>query len=202
MSSIENYPLGRTGRVATRARRVIATIVAGTLALALSGPAAASAEPVDVSGSWDVSFVDKLAFPAWVAVDIFGIEPEGPMTHAICSGSAIWTLSQDGATVSGTALQQSDGCTTRGGQSYADPTSVAPFAVVGEVHGRAVTLLYDGFLLDCPHHVVITEVEGAVATALSGGGRCIVPGHPQSEIPADPPPGGVSIGLELEAVRP
>lgn len=43
-----------------------------------------------------------------------------------------------------------------------------------------------------------------MAGALSGMGRCMLLGHPQSESPLsmDPPPGGTSKTLSWEAVRP
>ncbi|HSJ63577.1 MAG TPA: hypothetical protein VK922_06660 [Gemmatimonadaceae bacterium] len=50
---------------------------------------------------------------------------------------------------------------------------------------------------------VITDESGGVATGFSGTGRCVLPGHPQSEsiVPADPPPGGTSKTLRFDAWR-
>lgn len=158
-------------------------------------------DPIDVSGSWSWSKFEQLTFPAWVAVDIFGIEPEGPVTTARCEGAGTLSIVQDGQTFTGTSLTTAVSCETSGGQLFVDPTSFIPSPVTGTVSGRSVRFTSDGVVVDCDYHAAIRSVAGGTATQLSGGSRCVLPGHPQSEIPADPPPGGTSGSLFWSASR-
>jgi hypothetical protein len=157
--------------------------------------------PIDVSGSWNWSQVEQLTFPAWVAAEIFGIEPEGPVTTARCEGAGTLNIVQDGQTFTGTSLTTAVSCETSGGQVFVDPLSFIPAAVTGTVSGRSVSFTRDGVVVDCDYHATIRSVEGGTATQLSGGSRCVLPGHPQAEIPADPPPGGTSRALFWSASR-
>jgi hypothetical protein len=49
---------------------------------------------------------------------------------------------------------------------------------------------------------VVSASVGGVATILKGTGRTVVPGHPHSPVPLDPPPAGTSTMIAWEAIRP
>ncbi len=166
-------------------------------ARAYAGPAA------DLGGDWNWTSEEHLTIPDWVAVAIFGIQPEGPTTSARCENSGTMSLDQTDASFTGELFRTTHQCVTRGGQIFQDPAAFAPRAVTdGRIRGRSVRLRLDGPLVECLYHAVISDIQGGVATALDGGGRCIVPGHPQSDVPLDPPPAGTSKTLDWEAVRP
>lgn len=167
-------------------------------------PAAANAgAAVDVGGAWVFTREEQLTIPDWVAVAIFGIQPEGPVTIARCTSSGTMTLSQTDATFTGVSMRTAHQCVTRGGQPFQDPAAFAPVPITdGRIGGSAVRFLHDGPLVDCEHHAVISDVQGGVAVALDGGARCVVPGHPKSDVPLDPPPAGTSKTLDWQAVRP
>lgn len=157
---------------------------------------------LDVSGSWSWSREEHLTFPEWVAQTVLGILPEGPTTTARCEGSGTMTLAQVGASLTGSFEQTAHECVTKGGQVFQDPGAFSPVAITdGELHGRSLSILLDGVLIDCRYHAVAKDVEGNTAVTLDGGGSCIVPGHPKSEIGLDPPPGGTSKTLSFTAVR-
>lgn len=202
---------------------VVASLLMGCSGESLMGPEAAPSEAVtfespaakqaqkpavvDVSGSWNWSRQEHLTLPDWVVTDILQptnptLTPEGPITQATCTGSGIMTLVQADATFSGTFTQTAHACVTTGGQDFKDPTAFVPVAVEeGRIRGRSIRMLLDDIMIDCIYHAVISKVQGGVAMALKGGGECIVPGHPKSEIPLDPPPAGTSKTLSFTAVR-
>ena len=181
----------------------LSALLAFGLALSLITPVAADSPTQDVSGTWNWTRVDNLAFPAWVAEDVMGIQPEGPITHARCEVAGTMTLVQTGATFSGILMATSQQCVSSGGQLFQETTIFAPTAIEdGRVVGRSLGFRIDAVLIDCRYHATVASVEGALATALKGGGPCLVPGHPQSEIPADPPPGGRSVTRDFAAWRP
>jgi hypothetical protein len=177
-------------------------VAAAAIMLMMLAPTVVAKEPADVSGTWDVAFVDRLRTPAWVAQDILGIVPEGPMTQIICTGSGSMTLTQAGASFSGTYMQNSNQCVTKAGQVFQDPLTFIPFSVLGEINGSSLDLFIDGPAVDCDYRAVIADVDQGVATAISGGGPCLVPGHPKSDVPSGPPPAGTSVTLSFEAWRP
>ncbi|HSJ30535.1 MAG TPA: hypothetical protein VK933_03815, partial [Longimicrobiales bacterium] len=157
---------------------------------------------IDVSGEWLWSDRERLILPEWAATLVFGIQPEGPRTSAICEGSGTMTLVQEGAVVSGEWVRTSQQCVTRGGQVFDSAPFLPAPLVNGEVRGRNLVIQFGGGnAVDCTFRASIT-VNGQAATALSGGGTCIVPGHPKSNVPLDPPPGGVDKILSFSAVRP
>lgn len=164
---------------------------------------ATAASPVDVGGAWNWSNEEMLRFPPFVAA-MLGIAPEGRNTHARCESAGTMTLVQTGATFQGIATKTFNACETKGGQPFQQPG--ANFVIAdGRVAGGSVRFSFSSFFVTpCPHHAVISEVESGVAAALSGTGRCILPGHPRSESPVaeDPPPGGTSKTLSWEATRP
>lgn len=156
----------------------------------------------DVAGSWIWTSEEHLTFPAFVAQVIIGIQPEGPTTTARCTNVGTMTLIQSGASFTGTANRTAHECVTKGGQIFQDPGAFAPLAIEdGEIRGRSFRLLLLAGPLACPHHGSVSNVQNGVATALKGGGRCIVPGHPKSGAPLDPPPLGTSKTLDWQALR-
>ena len=160
----------------------------------------------DLSGQWEWNGVVQLTMPPFVAQFIFGIPPEGPVTHVRCENSGGMTLLQTGTefgTASGDPASQTATCETKGGLAFSPPPmAVAPFLdIVGSIRGRSLDFLF-GADFPCPFHGVISEIQGGVATQLKATGRCIVPGHPQSPVPMDPPPAGTSKFTSWEAVRP
>jgi hypothetical protein len=160
-----------------------------------------AAGPVDISGEWSLSRVLQVTAPDWVAVLIFGIEPDGPVTVFRCESVGSMTLSQAGSEFTGTAAWASNACETRGGQVFS--AGFPPITIDGQISGRSLRFdwIEPGGLV-CPQHGRIGDLANGVAVALSGTGRCIVPGHPLSPVPLDPPPGGTSKTLVWEAVRP
>lgn len=171
-------------------------------ALSLQG---AGGSVVDVSGDWNWSDVSHLTLPVFVA-ELTGIEPEGPITHARCEAAGTMTLTQTGTSFGGVAMTNFQQCVTLGGQVFSSPDAGLPKAVGdGRIRGASVRFSFSNVVVTpCPYHAVISGVQDGVARALRGGGRCVVPGHPQSESPVmlDPPPGGTSKTLRWVAVRP
>lgn len=164
---------------------------------------ASSASVVDLSGGWNWSNVEALTFPPDVALMV-GIAPEGEVTQARCESAGSMTLVQTGASFEGQATKTSNSCETRGGQAFQQPATVLQITD-GRVRGHSAHFSFHSFVVrPCPHQVVISTDQSGTATALSGTGRCVLPGHPQSESPVDlpPPPGGTSKTLSWQAVRP
>jgi hypothetical protein len=177
-----------------------------TMEVPETGPLRKAGSVPDISGEWEWNGVVQLTMPLFVAQFIFGIPPEGPVTHVRCENSGEMTLIQIGAefgTAPGDPAIQIATCETKGGLVFSPPPmAVAPFLeVVGSIRGKSLDFLF-GTDFPCPFHGVISEVEGGVATHLKATGRCIVPGHPQSPVPMDPPPAGTSKTTSWEAVRP
>jgi hypothetical protein len=156
-----------------------------------------AASVADISGSWTLSRVLQLTVPPWAAELIFGIEPEGPVTHLRCETSGTMELTQSNGTFGGTAVATGT-CETKGGQVFS--RGGAEISILdGEIRGQSVAFTWaeDGMLF-CPYHGVISQDE---AGQMSGTGRCIIPGHPKSGAPLPPPPGGTSNTLSWIAVR-
>lgn len=157
----------------------------------------------DLSGEWSWSSEEQLTIPDAIAGPVFGIEPEGPTTRARCHNSGMMTLNQAGADFAGSSVRTAHQCVTRGGQVFQGPAAFAPVPIVdGTVQGASARWLEDGIVVDCRHQAVISVDQGGVAIALEGGGTCIVPGHPKSDVPLDPPPAGTDKVLHFEATRP
>jgi hypothetical protein len=156
---------------------------------------------IDVEGNWTWMRTDLLTFPDWVAAVVFGVEPEGPVTGATCEAAGSMSLTQSGASLAGTSTTSAQQCTTSGGQVFTDPGAFAPQSVSGVLTGRSMRLELVGAAVSCAYHAVASQISGGTAHALNGGGPCIVPGHPQSAIPAPPPPGGTSKTLTWTALR-
>ena len=159
-------------------------------------------EPPDMSGSWNWGNVELLRMPPAVAMMV-SVTPEGPNTQARCESSGTMTLVQSGSTFSGTASRASNDCRTTGGQTFRQP-GLELEVVDGHFRGGTVRFSFNSSVVKpCPHTATVTTDQG-MAIALSGSGHCVLPGHPRSESPLalDPPPGGTSVTLSWEAVRP
>jgi hypothetical protein len=160
----------------------------------------------DMSGSWNWSAAGHLTVPASEVERLLGILPEGPITHVRCEGTGTMELSQTGLTFSGLATLTSRRCETGGGRVLELPTATFPNTQAvadGLITGRAVHFLLGAVAgLGCPHNGAIQDVVEGTATELRATGRCIIPGHPQSPVPRDPPPAGTSHDTSFVATRP
>lgn len=203
----------------TRSRKVLTLLLGVTLIPACSdtgltgvressegdSPQVTAASAVDISGEWEWSNLEVLKFPPFVAgLVIPPITPEGSLTHARCESAGTMTLFQMGAAFQGTATKTFNSCETKGGQTFQQPGTEFVIAE-GQIKGGSVHFSFEAFpVTPCPHHAVVSEVQGGVAGALSGTGKCFLPGHPQSEspLPLEPTPGSLSKTLSWEAVRP
>jgi hypothetical protein len=171
-----------------------------------TGPSAVVSRSVpDVSGSWSWSGVGQLTVPASEVERLLGIPPEGPITHLRCEATGTMELSQTAETFSGVAIRNSGRCETGGGRVLELPTATFPntsLVVDGLITGRAVHFLLGAVAgLGCPHNGAIQDVVEGTATELRATGRCIIPGHPQSPVPRDPPPAGTSHDTSFVAKR-
>jgi hypothetical protein len=167
-------------------------------------PSVHASSATDVSGAWNWSSVQYLTAPPFVAQLIFGIQPEGPVTRLRCDTSGTLNLTQAGDTFTGTATQQAT-CETGGGYIFVSPPSATPPVVDvadGRIAGRSLKFVFSAGPLTCPFEGVITDLDQSIATDLRATGRCIIPGHPQSPVPAEPPPGGTSKTVSWTATRP
>jgi hypothetical protein len=160
--------------------------------------AAAAAAAADLSGGWTFAREVKITAPPWVAELVFGVEPEGSVTHIRCADTGSMTLEPDGTGFSGMAWRLEGTCETAGGQVFPMAPSLIQIAD-GSVRGRSAHFdwVEDGYLR-CPYHAVLS---GGGLEHLAGTGRCIVPGHPQSPVPANPPPAGTSKTVSFSAWR-
>jgi hypothetical protein len=167
----------------------------------------AAKSTIDVAGMWDWWREEILTVPADFAF-IFGILPEGPITHFRCELEGVITLVQSGDALSGVEMETASRCETRGGQVFTQPGLGVPIPIQeGKVTGQTVQLLIGDPVLSCPIRAVIEEAENGTAVALRGTGRCIIPGHPKSDAPEgspldlDPPPAGTEKIVIWEATR-
>lgn len=178
-----------------------------TTSAAPTGPSAIATSAVpDVSGSWNWSASGHLTVPATDVERLLGILPEGPITHLRCETTGTMELSQAGATFSGMATRNAGRCETGGGVVLERPTALFPNTLPvaeGLITGRGVHFLLGAVAgLGCPHNGAIQDVVEGAATELRATGRCIIPGHPQSPVPRDPPPAGTSHDTSFVATRP
>jgi hypothetical protein len=168
--------------------------------------AAAVSSVPDVSGMWNTTAAGYLTVPLSVVERLFGIEPEGPMTQLRCEGAGTMQLIQTGDTFTGLWIRKDTVCETRGGHVFVPPAMAFPISLLiaeGSITGRGVHFLLGQVAgLGCPHNGAITSVDGQRALELRANGRCIIPGHPQSPAPLDPPPLGTSHDTSFVAIRP
>lgn len=176
--------------------------ITGTVSSEPAVAVVAAAVP-DLGGEWRWTSVEKVSMPPFLAM-LLGIVPEGDLTHARCESGGTMTLLQNDGSFAGTAQKLSNECTTEGGQAFNQPET--RFVVTdGRVDGRSVRFSFGtATVAPCPHRAVIAELEGDTPIALTGNGRCFLPGHPLSEssAPAGPPPSGESRTVSWRAVRP
>lgn len=177
---------------------------AGTPSIASpSGPSPSRPAVPDLSGEWTWSNLETLKMPPFIAISV-GIAPEGENTHARCESAGTMALVQTGATFSGTARKTFNACETHGGQTFQQPQVSAPLTVTdGRIQGRNIQFsLNSPTVAPCPHKAVVSQADGDTATALSGTGHCILPGHPQSGSPIVlDPPAGTTKTLSWTAAR-
>lgn len=183
------------------------TFEPGGNSAAPTGPSAIATSPVpDVSGSWNWSASGHLTVPSTDVERLFGIPPEGPITHLRCESTGTMELSQAGATFGGSATRTTISCETGRGRVFVPPTTAFPNTLPvaeGLITGRAVHFLIGAVAgLGCPHQGAIQDVVEGVGLELRATGRCIIPGHPHSPVPRDPPPGGTSHDTSFVATRP
>lgn len=164
--------------------------------------------PLDVSGDWLWTRSEILTVPADFAF-VFGIEPEGPVTHFRCELEGVLTLDQAGATLSGVEMETDSRCETRGGQVFTQPGLGALIPIPeGRIADRSVRLVVGDPVLFCPIQARVEEIEAGRAISMRGTGRCIIPGHPKSDAPQgspldlDPPPAGTEKIVAWVATRP
>ncbi|HSM34783.1 MAG TPA: hypothetical protein VK837_00170 [Longimicrobiales bacterium] len=163
------------------------------------GPAFAKPAPVDISGDWNWNERSRFILSVEAAA-IFGVTPEGPNTVLDCESGGTLTLDQNGATFTGFATQSSS-CETKGGVAVVPPVLPPALDVVdGQIMGRRISFVFGAGPIPCPYTASMTTV-GGVATSLSGTGRCIGPGHPQSVLPVPPPPLAPGSTIEWNAWR-
>jgi len=161
-------------------------------------PRNAMAPPLDLAGAWTWHRVEHFTFPPFAAVAIFGVEPEGRTTVAKCVSDGAMELEQDGSVLTGSDAFAASACETLGGQTFALRGGAA---ITGEIRGRSVRLSLQGNVL-CLIHAVARDLQAGVAATLQGGGRCVIPGHPQSDVPGfEPPPAGTEVITSWTAVR-
>lgn len=159
---------------------------------------AAGSVPMELEGVWAWTRADHLTFPPFAARAVFGVEPEGRTTVATCLTQGTLELSQEGAVVSGDEVTDASVCHTLGGQPFA----LGPAAhVTGEIVGRSVHMTFQG-MVRCLLHAVGRDLRGDAPQRLVGGGRCVIPGHPRSNVPGfEPPPAGTEVITSWQAVR-
>lgn len=147
--------------------------------LATETPTSAVKVTPDVSGSWEWSEVTEIkATP--IAAFIFGVVPEGPITHLTCPSSGVLTITQNGSTFSGSSTQTPGTCTTRGGQTGQPPFPPTLELVNGNIQGRSFrfSFLVEGPLGEPPmpcNYRGALRVTGGATSAFQGSGSCEVP---------------------------
>jgi hypothetical protein len=189
----------------SRADRVASGALGTPAVPTVPAPIVTSSIP-DVSGSWNWSSAGHLTIPDSEVERLLGIEPEGPITQLRCEATGTMEVSQAGTIFNGSATRKTSRCETGGGRMLELPTATFPETlpiVEGLIKGRAVHFLFGAVAgLGCPHNGAIQDVVEDVARELTATGRCIIPGHPRSPVPRDPPPAGTSHDTRLVATRP
>lgn len=133
---------------------------------------AAAGAPVDLSGDWSWTETTVIKAREFIVPILFGIAPEGPITHVTCATTGTMQLTQVGTTFTGSA-QQSASCVTRGGQAV--PAPFPPFLQVvdGRIIGGSFRFTFDAGI-PCPYQGAIVARHGE-ALRLQGSGDCQIP---------------------------
>lgn len=88
-----------------------------------AGPGSSAA---DVSGLWNWGARGQFTVPRAVVERLFGIEPEGPVTHLRCETSGSVQLVQSGTTFSGLATRTAGSCESGDGLVFVPPPTAWP----------------------------------------------------------------------------
>jgi hypothetical protein len=177
---------------------------APSAAMSVDDAAAFGASPVDLSGLWSWEDADLISYMPEVGQS-FGMPVEGPVTHMYCTGSGTMELVQTGTESSGTSTLEAASCETNGGIVFVPPPEFAgtvSFITDGRIEGLNIQLTKGFGPIFGAYHGTVSEVEDDVATGLRITGRTIIPGHPKSPLPLDPPPAATSKTVAWVAVRP
>jgi hypothetical protein len=134
--------------------------------------AAAASEPADLSGSWAWSETTVIKARAFIVPILFGIQPEGPVTHVTCATTGTMHLDQAGTTFTGSA-QQSASCVTNGGQAVPAPFPPLLQVVDGQITGGSFRFTFHAGI-PCPYQGAIISRHGT-AIRLQGSGDCQIP---------------------------
>ena len=141
-------------------------------AAAGSSPAVRPAVNLYLSGSWDWSETTVLQLTP-PAAGLFGLAPEGPVTHVECESAGELTLTQAGSSFSGQATQSSS-CTTKGSVTI-DPALFPPgWTVEGELTAQALSFTVDTGIFPC-HYRGSVRVDDGEVSELTATGACEVP---------------------------
>lgn len=128
----------------------------------------------DLDGTWQWWEKTTVAARPLTAA-MFGIPPEGPMTHFTCeSGGQLTITAVTGTTFVGSATQSSE-CVTRGGFVFNPPLFPASLQLVnGEIRGHSFRFDFSAGGIPCPHAGAI-RVHGGTPMELRGSGDCALP---------------------------
>lgn len=204
MSSKGTWIIGLSLLSAACQADVTAPEAAPPAPMSVEDAAAFGASPVDLSGLWSWEDVDLVSYTPEVGQN-FGLPVEGPVTHIRCTGSGTMELSQDGATFGGTSNLESASCETNGGIVFVPPPEFAGTVSAitdGRIEGLNIQLTKGFGPVFGEYHGTVTSVADGAATGLRITGRTIIPGHPKSPLPVDPPPAATSKTVVWVAVRP
>lgn len=95
----------------------------------------------NVAGDWSWSETTVLKLrPAGAGV--FGLVPEGPITHVRCESGGILSIAQNGSNIGGSATQAST-CTTKGGVEFVPAVFPPGWTFTGELRGRSLRFTVD-----------------------------------------------------------
>jgi hypothetical protein len=133
--------------------------------------AAGSAQVADLSGEWAWSETTVIKARAFIVPILFGIAPEGPITHITCATTGTMQLTQTGTTFTGSA-QQSSSCVTKGGLAVPAPFPPS-LQVAGHVTGGSFRFTFDAGIA-CDYQGAIVARQKS-ALRLQGSGDCQIP---------------------------
>ena len=163
----------------TRGRVVVTSALMALLFGAGSAASPRSAAPtsVDISGIWQWTQTTLVQARPFTAAVIFGITPEGAMTHITCqSGGELTIVMLTESTFEGSATQSST-CRTRGGFEF-NPFPPTLQLENGVITGQSFRFDFTSGGIPCPQTGGIQVLDGQ-AVLLRGSGDCTLPDeHP------------------------